>query len=56
MYKKPTEYQIDWTRKENILVTKCTEQRKNIKSFKWKRPSKIKADLSELHQTSHQSL
>jgi hypothetical protein len=38
----------------NSQNTKCTKQRKNIKSNKGKRPNNIKADLSELHQTSYQ--
>ena len=44
--KKPTELQIDWTRKKflpshNNQNTKCTKQRKNIKSSKRKRSSNI---------------
>jgi hypothetical protein len=40
----------------NNQNTKCTKQRKNIKSSKGKRSSNIKVDLSELHQTSPQRL
>ena len=46
MNKKPIEHQRDWTRANIFLSynnqnTKCTEQRKNIKSCKGKRPSSI---------------
>jgi hypothetical protein len=45
-YREPTEHQIAWTKKKILLPynnqsTKCTEQRKNIKSFKEKWPSNI---------------
>jgi hypothetical protein len=44
--KKPTEPQRDWTRKKFLLShnnqnTKCTKQRKNIKSSKGKESSNI---------------
>jgi hypothetical protein len=46
MSKKPTEHQIDCTRKENPLIndnqnTKFTERGKNIKSCKGKMPNNL---------------
>jgi hypothetical protein len=59
LHKKPTEHQIDVTRNENPPIhndqdTKCTEQRKNMKSYKGKkdqviykgRPIRITPDFS----------
>jgi hypothetical protein len=44
MYKKLTEHQTEWARKENLPLynnqnNKYMEHRKNIKSCKGKRPS-----------------
>ena len=52
MYKEPIEHQIDGTRKKKKILSphnnqniKCTEQRKNIKTCKRKRPSTIQRQI-----------